>query len=102
MKSPTEEISFLKPCHSLGFSPSTGRLYPVLTGSIKTRSVCSSNVYSLSVSLKGGGGRLPSSCRTTRRGPSSPRCSHTEEEPGPPLKEKVMGRFPFSSTSSLV
>jgi hypothetical protein len=41
----------------LAFSPSTGRLKPVLIGSMKTRSVSSSREYSLSVSWKGGLGR---------------------------------------------
>ncbi|MBV9345599.1 MAG: hypothetical protein JOZ03_11495 [Gammaproteobacteria bacterium] len=31
---------------------------------------------------------------TTRFGPSAPMCSHSEEEPGPPLKAKVIGRAP--------
>ena len=34
----------------------------------------------------------PSGSMATRRGPSAPRCSQTDEEPGPPLKEKVRGR----------
>src|SRR5271157_5231139 len=93
MKSPTEAISFLKPCHSLGFWPSTGRLYPVLTGSMKTKSVSSSNEYSLSVNWNGGFGKLPSNSSITRLGPSNPICSQTDDEPGPPLNENVIGRL---------
>jgi len=39
---------------------------------------------------------------STRRGPSTPRWSQTEDEPGPPLKEKVSGRPAGSVTSSRV
>src|SRR5690606_38020482 len=97
-----EAISLVNVCHSLDFSPSTGRLKPVLIGSIKTRSDSSRMEYWLSVSLKGGLGISPSSVNTTRRGPSTPRCSQTDEEPGPPLKEKVTGRLALSRTPSIV
>ena len=36
MKSPTDSMSFLKPWNSRAFSPLTGRLKPVLTGSMVT------------------------------------------------------------------
>ncbi len=36
---------------------------------------------------------VPSGFILTRFGPKAPRCSHTEDEPGPPLKQNVMGRF---------
>ena len=42
----------------------------------------------------------PSSSISTRRGPRAPKCSHTEEDPGPPLKEKVSGRSLRSSARS--
>jgi hypothetical protein len=29
---------------------------------------------------------------TTRLGPMAPRCSQTEDDPGPPLKVNVIGR----------
>ncbi len=38
----------------------------------------------------------------TRRGPNVPRCSHTDDDPGPPLKTNVMGRLAGSSTPSRV
>ena len=39
----------------------------------------------------------PSSSMCTRRGPSIPRWSQTDAEPGPPLKENVSGRDEGSS-----
>jgi hypothetical protein len=40
---------------------------------------------------------------TTRRGPSSPRCSHTLDDPGPPLKANVTGRWAgFGSSRTYV
>ena len=35
------------------------------------------------------------------RGPSRPMCSHTEAEPGPPLKTNAMGRSVTSASSSV-
>ncbi|MCG3140961.1 MAG: hypothetical protein HDKAJFGB_02109 [Anaerolineae bacterium] len=32
------------------------------------------------------------SVNAARRGPNTPRCNHTDDEPGPPLNENVMGR----------
>src|SRR3990167_1941042 len=58
--------------------------------------------YALSVNLNGGGGISPSSVRRTRRGPSTPMCSHTDDEPGPPLNENVIGRLALSFTPSLI
>ena len=56
----------------------------VLTGSMNTRSVASSSEYSFGVSPPGGsGGVRPSAGKSTRRGPKAPRCSHTDAEPGP-------------------
>ena len=34
----------------------------------------------------------PSARIFTRFGPSAPRCSHTDDEPGPPLNENISGR----------
>ena len=48
--------------------------------------------YSLSTRPNGGGGSVPFSFIFTRRGPSAPRCSQTDDEPGPPLKQNVTGR----------
>ena len=59
---------------------------------MKTRSKCASQVSGLSLTAYGGVGLLPSSGTTTRFGPSAPRCSHTDDEPGPPLKAKHTGR----------
>src|SRR4029453_15236021 len=50
----------------------------------------------------GGGGLPPSSWSGGRRGAIAPMCSHTADEPGPPLKQKVRGRWPGSFTSSRV
>jgi len=46
----------------------------------------------LSTRPNGGGGSVPSGFIFTRRGPSAPRCSQTDDEPGPPLKQNVTGR----------
>src|SRR5271166_4597874 len=59
---------------------------------MNTRSKCSNHDSWLSVTVYGGGGIVPSSRMTTRFGPSAPRCSQIEEEPGPPLKTKQTGR----------
>src|SRR5262245_48638102 len=68
---------------------------------MNTRSLCSSRVSVLSVSPYGGGVSSPTSPDTTRRGPSSPRCSQTLDDPGPPLKAKVTGRWVASASSSV-
>ena len=47
----------------------------------------------------GGGGIVPSSRITTRFGPSAPRCSQIDAEPGPPLNTKHTGRV-FGSAPS--
>ncbi len=65
---------------------------PVCGGSMKTRSKCASQVSGLSLTAYGGVGMRPSSGTTMRLGPSAPRCSHTDDEPGPPLKAKHSGR----------
>src|ERR1041385_3787477 len=90
------------------FLPSSAvaaRLKPVPTGSMKTRSVASSQGCSLSTSWYGDAGSHPSSSIFTRRGPSAPRCSQTDAEPGPPLKENIRGRRPpargFSSVYAM-
>ena len=36
--------------------------------------------------------RIAGGCSRTRLGPSVPRCSQTDDDPGPPLKAYVMGR----------
>ena len=69
-----------------------GRLKPVATGSMNTKSLPSKIEYSLSTRPDGSGGKVPSSFIFTRRGPSAPRCNHTDDEPGPPLKQNVTGR----------
>ena len=66
--------------------------YPVCGGSMNTRSKCSNHDSWLSVTVYGGGGIEPSSRMTTRFGPSAPRCSQIEAEPGPPLNTKHTGR----------
>jgi len=36
----------------------------------------------------------PGSDTTTRLGPSTPMCSHSDEDPGPPLNANISGRAP--------
>src|SRR6188472_1078771 len=88
---PIDCRSSLKPWNCLGDSPAAGRENPVETGSINTRSVLSSQVYSLFTTWYGGAGAVPSSFSKTRLGARPPICSQTVEEPGPPLKAKVIG-----------
>ena len=102
MKSPTDSISPDCPKNCSAFSSFAGRLKPVATGSMNTRSVAPSSEYSLSIRPNGGFGSVPSSFILTRRGPRAPRCSHTEEEPGPPLKQKVTGRVATLVSPGLV
>ena len=68
---------------------------------MKTRSLTASRVSGLSTSLYGGGVGASTSPTSTRRGPRSPRCSHTDAEPGPPLKTKEIGRSVTSAPSSV-
>ena len=91
MNSPTDSMSPWTPQNFLPSSGLAARLYPVPTGSMNTRSVWSSQLSSLSTSWYGGAGMRPSSSIFTRLGPIAPRCSHTEEEPGPPLNENISG-----------
>ena len=65
---------------------------------MNTRSKCSNHDSGLSVTVYGGGGIVPSSRITTRFGPSAPRCSQIDAEPGPPLNTKQTGRD-FGSAS---
>ena len=65
---------------------------PVCGGSMNTRSKCSNQLCGLSSTRYGAAAMLPSSGTTTRLGPSAPRCSQIEAEPGPPLKAKQTGR----------
>ena len=92
-------------------SPSTERIFflasalavvdqPVCGGSMKTRSKCSNQLCGLSLTAYGALGMLPSSGTTTRFGPSAPRCSQIEAEPGPPLKAKHTGRWRASAPLS--
>ena len=66
---------------------------------MNTRSKCSNQDSWLSITVYGGGGIVPSSRMATRFGPSAPRCSQIEDEPGPPLKTKHTGRV-FASASA--
>jgi hypothetical protein len=65
---------------------------PVWGGSTKTRSKCSNQLCGLSATAYGASGMLPSSGVAMRFGPSAPRCSQIDAEPGPPLKAKHTGR----------
>src|ERR1041385_1235007 len=94
MNWPTDSMSPRRLQNFLPSSAVAARLKPVPTGSMKTRSVASSQVCSLSTSWYGDAGSHPSSSIFTRRGPSAPRCSQTDAEPGPPLKENIRGRPP--------
>ena len=67
-----------------------GRLQPVPTGSISTRSVKASQVSGLSVSRTWAPSKpLPNAAR---RGPTRPRLRNAEPAPGPPLNTNVIGR----------
>ena len=58
---------------------------PVPGASTNTRSLASIRLWSLLTSWYGAAGPWLWSSVTTRLGPSAPMCSHTDEEPGPPL-----------------
>lgn len=73
---------------------------PVCGGSMKTMSKCSNQLCGLSSTAYGGSGMRPSSGTTTRLGPSAPRCSQIDAEPGPPLKAKHTGRAAASAPCS--
>src|SRR5713226_240611 len=94
--------SWSTPQKSLPLALPSGLLNPVPMGSMKTRSVLSRRQEALSASLYGGGGVASASTVTTRLGPNAPMCSHTEDEPGPPLYTKDRGRWLASFTSLLV
>ncbi len=68
------------------------RLKPVPTGSTKTRSVNASHEPSFSTSRGGSSGSEPSGGKSTRFGPTAPRCRYADDAPGPPLKTNVTGR----------
>src|SRR5215813_1711639 len=87
------------PQKSLFCALPTAVLNPVPTGSMKTRSDRSSRHSGLSNSLYGAGGVIPAFTVATRRGPKEPMCSHTDEEPGPPLYKNEIGRALESFTS---
>ena len=56
---------------------------------MNTRSKCSNHDSWLSVTVYGGGGIVPSSRITTRFGPSAPRCSQIDAEPGPAVEHEA-------------
>jgi len=45
---------------------------------------------------------LPLGCSLGLRGPIAPMWTHTEADPGPPLKQNASGRLPASVTPSSV
>ncbi len=51
------------------------------------------------MTVYGGGGIVPSSRVTTCFGPTAPRCSQIDADPGPPLKAKQTGRVLGSASS---
>ncbi len=102
MNSPTDSMSPRSEWNLALSSGLAAREYPVPTGSMKTRSARSSQVASLSTSLKGGAGIVGSSGAATRRGPRAPICSQTDDEPGPPLKLNRSGRDSAGPASSRV
>jgi len=69
---------------------------------MNTRSLAPKIENSLSTNPNGGFGSVPSSFIFTRLGPSAPRCSHTDDEPGPPLKHIVTGLAALSVSPSRV
>ena len=80
-------------------SPST-LLQPVPGGSMNTRSAMSSGQRPLSTTGCGPAPASSASGSMTRRGPMTPMCSHSEAEPGPPLKQNRTGREAGSSVSA--
>ena len=102
MNSPTDAMSPRKAWNLVFSSGLAAREKPVPTGSMKTRSVRSSQVASLSTRRNGGAGIVGSSGSATRRGPRVPRCSQTDAEPGPPLKLNMSGRELAGPASSRV
>ena len=98
MNSPTDSMSRRKWWYCLASSSGMALLYPVLTGSMNTRSATSSRECSLSTRRPGTGNGSPCGPSSTRRGPKAPRWSHTEDDPGPPLKENTTGRVEVSLT----
>src|SRR5258705_9655794 len=102
IKSPTKRRSFSYPVNSFCDDLPAGRVKPVIIGSMKTISVLSSHELGLSTYLYGGGNVFPSSVIKTILGPRAPICNQTEEEPGPPLKEKRIGRLEGSVSPSFV
>src|SRR5574340_1429910 len=66
---------------------------------MNTRSKCSNHDSWLSVTAYGGAGIVPSSRITTRFGPSAPRWSQIDDEPGPPLNTKHTGRVAASTSA---
>src|SRR5208282_419395 len=87
------------PQKSFSLDLPAARLKPVPTGSIKTRSLLSSRQFSLSVTEYGAGAVGSALAVTTRRGPKAPMCSQIDEDPGPPLYTKAIGRWLGSLTS---
>ena len=67
---------------------------------MNTRSVKSSQVSSLSTSAGAAEGLIVPSFIGRRQGPNAPRCSHTDDAPGPPLNTKVTGRLAAGAPSS--
>lgn len=103
MKSPTESTSPVRPWYLDAFFGSLDRDKPVETGSMKTRSVLSRMENGFSLTLIGGSRAVvPSGDVGTILGPRAPRWSQTADEPGPPLKAKVIGRLVASVTSFLM
>ena len=70
----------------------TGREKPAPMASMKTRSDLSSRLSLLSTMSNGALCVERGLSVATRIGPSDPMCSHSVEEPGPPLYRKVTGR----------
>src|ERR1700730_17187024 len=77
------------------------RLYPVPGGSMKTRSVKSSQVSALSIVTGGADGKGDARSRGSRQGPMAPRSSQAEAAPGPPLIANVSGRLADSVPSRM-
>ena len=68
------------------------RLKPVPTGSTNTRSANASQDDSFCTSRGGSSGSVPSAGKSTRCGPTTPRCRNADDAPGPPLKTNITGR----------
>ena len=66
-----------------------------------TRSEKSSQVSVFGMAMPGADGRALSPSSGRRQGPSVPRCSQADDDPGPPLNANATGRVRLSTPMSV-